>query len=114
MRKIPKELVKEMEEDPYYKVCARRATDGSNCAGRITWEHVFIYAGKQINEVWSIIPLCERHHGVNSYQDRGLLDKQMNEYISLCRATDEDLALYPKKDWKTLRDYLKKRYESAA
>lgn len=99
-----------METNPYYKICARRVTDGSNCAGRITWEHAMIYAGKQVNEEWAIIPLCERHHGVNNYQDGGVLDKQMNQYIALSRATEEELDRYPKSNWKHQLKYLKTLY----
>jgi hypothetical protein len=107
MRKIPTKLREEMADDPYYSVCSRY---NENCGGRITWEHVFIYAGKQINEKWAIIPLCEKHHAVNRYQDAGLLDKEINQWISIQRATDEDLEKYPKKDWKTLKVYLENKY----
>jgi len=89
MRAIPPKLKKEMQEDPYYKVCARKAH--GNCGGRITWEHTIIYKGKQLNEKWAIIPLCEYHHAVNNYQDRGDLDKNENIRIALNRATDEEL-----------------------
>ena len=54
MTPIPKELSDEMSNDVFYSRCAR--SNGS-CEGRITWEHAFIYAGKQIQEKWSIIPL---------------------------------------------------------
>lgn len=98
MRKIPTKLKEEMSIDPYYKKCARF---NSECNGRITWEHAWIYAGKQINEVWAIIPLCEYHH---LYEG---LDKEENQRISLARATDEDLLKYPKKDWGQIRKWLK-------
>jgi hypothetical protein len=79
-----------MASDPYYGTCAR---SGSDCRGRITWEHAFTYAGKQINEKWSIIPLCVYHH-------LGLgLDKRVNEQIAVARATKGDLKKYPRKDW---------------
>ena len=90
MRPIPQKLRNQIAADPYMKVCAR---SGWDCQGRITWEHAFIYAGKQINEAWAIIPLCWFHHlgpGV---------DKRINEAIALNRATEEDLKKYPKKNW---------------
>ncbi len=90
MRPIPPALKKEMADDPHYKHCARANSD---CSGRITWEHAYIYAGKQINEKWAIIPLCVFHHLGEG------LDKHENQRIALSRATDEDLAKYPKKDW---------------
>lgn len=96
MSKIPERLKENMANDPYYKKCARF---GLSCAGRITWEHAWIYAGKQIQEKWAIIPLCEYHHDVGSYQDKGNLNKKENQRISLLRATNDDLMKYPKKNW---------------
>lgn len=90
MRKIPLKLRRELEADPYYMVCARKNKD---CRGRITWEHAFIYAGKQINERFAIIPLCFRHH----LGDK--LVKVENEQIAVDRATELDKARYPRLDW---------------
>lgn len=90
MNRIPIKLRKEIAEDPYMKTCARK---NGECNGRITWEHAWIYAGRQIQEKWAIIPLCVYHH-----LEEGL-DKRENQRISLARATKEDLSKYPKKDW---------------
>ena len=87
MRKIPNKLRDELAFAPYYKVCARKNDD---CAGRITWEHACYYAGRQINERWSIIPLCVRHHLGDKFA------KNINQAIAYSRATDEDLQKYPK------------------
>lgn len=107
MTPIPKELADEMSNDVFYSRCAR---SNSSCEGRITWEHAFIYAGKQIQEKWSIIPLCEFHHSVCRFQDGGDLDKEQNQFIALKRASDEELAKYPRKDWKQLKSYLQGKY----
>lgn len=104
MSRIPEELREEMSCDPYYETCARKGEH--NCAGRITWEHAWIYAGKQIQEKWAIIPLCEFHHDILNYQDRGNLNKAENQRISLLRATPEDLKKYPKKDWAFEKQWL--------
>ena len=109
MQAIPVKLKEELAEDPYYKRCARH---GKECRGRITWEHAFIYAGKQIQEKWSIIPLCEFHHAVCRFQDSGDLNKEYNQYIALKRATQEDLAKYPKKNWEQLKKYLYEKYKN--
>lgn len=110
MRRIPDKLKEDMANDPYYKVCARKADSG--CGGRITWEHVFIYAGRQLNEKWSIIPLCEYHHAVNNYQDNGDLQKEKNEWIALNRATDMELQRISKAvNYIHKRDYLNNKYE---
>lgn len=84
---IPKKLREEMSNDPYYKVCAR---SNSECKSRITWEHALMYAGKQIQEKWAIIPLCEFHHLGNG------LVKTFNQMIAFSRATKEELKKYPK------------------
>jgi len=98
MTPIPPKLRKEMSEDEYYTRCSRANID---CQGRITWEHAWIYGGRQIQEKWAIIPLCVFHHlGAG-------LDKHENQRIALERATGEDLAKYPKKDWEYERAYLK-------
>ena len=99
MRKIPKSLREELSNDPYYSRCARSSHE---CEGRITWEHAFIYAGRQINERWAIIPLCWFHHlGAG-------LDKQVNQAIALSRASDIDLMKYPRTNWSQLKKYLLK------
>lgn len=98
MRPIPSKLKARILADPFYKVCARA---DFSCTGRITWEHAFIYAGKQINEVWAIIPLCAFHHLV----DEGM-DKAQNQLIALSRATPEDLAKYQRINWSVLRKRL--------
>ena len=97
MHPIPIKLKKEILADPYYKQCARK---DRHCKGRITFEHALIYAGRQIQEKWAIIPLCAYHHSVDKFQDGGGLDKRINERIAVSRATPEDLAKYPKRNWK--------------
>jgi hypothetical protein len=109
MRKIPETLRHQMENDPYYRVCSRKNRD---CDGRITWEHAIIYAGKQLNEKWAIIPLCEYHHAVNRHQDGGELNKEINVMIALNRATDQELLAISKvENYKRKRDYLNNKYD---
>ena len=90
MNNIPEKLKRKLADDPYYSICAR---NGSDCRGRITWEHCWIYAGRQIQEKWAIVPLCEHHHLGTG------MEKFVNQYISLCRATPEELKKYPRVDW---------------
>ena len=106
MRPISQKVKETLEQEP--NVCAR-SQDG-NCDGRITWEHALIYAGKQIDEVWAIIKLCEYHHAVGKYQDGGNLLKEKNEWIALCRATDQELDKYPKANYKCRKQRLDKIY----
>lgn len=91
MTPIPKELTVELEADPFYKVCARAGYHDHKCQGKITWEHAIIYAGKQLQKKFAIIPLCEYGHAVNFHQDGGDLKKEINLWIALSRATDEEI-----------------------
>ncbi len=91
MTPIPLKLRKQLASDPFYKFCARGGLHSHTCNGRITWEHAIIYAGKQVQERWAIIPLCEKAHSVNKHQDGGDLNKNINEWIALNRASGEDL-----------------------
>lgn len=97
MRPISPKFRKQIDEDPYYRVCARK---GYDCSGRITIEHAYIYAGRQIDEMWNFVPLCEHHHLYDG------LDKKENQRLALQRATPADLAKYPKKDWQQERRWL--------
>lgn len=105
MRKISKAVKEKVLERP--NICQRH---NHKCAGRITWEHALTYAGRQIDEAWAIVKLCEFHHAVNTYQDSGDLNKQENQRIALNQATDEELMKYPKADFIQLRDRLNANY----
>lgn len=107
MRSIPPKLREEMANDPYYKICAR--CDEGNCDGRITFEHALIFAGKQVNKKWAIIPICEFHHSIGKYQDGGSLNKEKHAWIALNRATEDELSEISKAvNYKGLRDRLNK------
>ena len=109
MRKIPENLKQEILEDNFYKQCARKKE--GNCRGRITWEHAIIYAGKQLNEKWAILPICAYHHEVDSYQDCGDLNKEVHVWIALNRATEDELRNISKAiNYLALRDRLNKLY----
>ena len=109
MRKISLKVREQLESEP--QICSRR--NDTPCGGRITWEHTLIHAGKQIDEAWAIIFLCERHHAVNTYQDGGDLNKEKNIWIALNKATDEELIKYSKViDYIELRERLNKIYDN--
>lgn len=109
MHKTPKKIFEELAaERPF---CERRMIFKDHvCQGRSTMEHALIYAGKQINEKWAIIRLCEWAHSVGRFQDNGGLDKGKNEYIALKHATDEDLKKYPRVDWERKIKNLNQKY----
>lgn len=83
-----------INNDPYYKTCCRR--DEGNCSGRITIEHVLIFAGRQIDEIWNLLPVCEYHHSIGKHMEDGDLNKEKHTWIALNRATDEELLKYSK------------------
>lgn len=90
MNNTPSWLRKYWDEHPVKK-CDR--SEEGDCSGRLTKEHAWIYAGKQIQEVWAVADICWYHHLGEG------MDKNEHQRITLLRATDEDLAKYPKKDW---------------
>lgn len=101
----------EMAADPFYSICSLSGVKGHVCGGRITWEHALKFAGKKIQEKWATIPLCERGHAVNSYQDAGTMKKEMNVWVALNRATDVELRQISKvEDYFHTRDVLNAKY----
>lgn len=111
MRPIPQKMKNEMLGDPLYMKCLRAEICKDHaCQGRITLEHVWIYAGRQINEIWAIIPLCAYAHSVDLFQDRGILNKEINEWLSINRMTEEDMQKYDRKDWKARKAWLNRKY----
>ncbi len=96
MRKIPQQLKDELASDPFMEKCCLYLLGG--CNGRIEWHHNLIYAGKQQNKRWCILPLCHEHH---LKADRTDIKKQLNK-IMIERATPEDLLEYPNRNWKNV------------
>lgn len=109
MRPISANNKKVIDTDPYYKKCCR--ADEGDCAGRITIEHALIYAGRQIDDLFALLPVCAYHHAVDQYQDGGKLDKKKHEYIAISRMTESDMQKYSKRNWKKDLLILKKTYE---
>lgn len=107
MRPIPLKLRTEIANDPFMARCIYCDLCRQNeCSGRVEWEHAFLYAGKQINEAWAIVPVCSYHHR------GGGLDKNYNEYRAIMRADIDDLRKrMPKKDWQQIKNFLIEKYE---
>ena len=78
-----------MLEDEYYKKCIRN--EEGTCQGRITLEHALIFAGKQVNEKFAILPVCAFHHAVDQFQDGGDINKEYHVWVALNRATESEL-----------------------
>lgn len=102
MRKIPTKLRQEMAEDSYYKKCC---ITGS--ITNIQWHHNLIYAGRQVNEKWCILPLSKEMHDMVHLP----YNKSRCDWIMLNRATDEELKKYSKVvDLLKRKEYLNKVY----
>ncbi len=111
MKAIPKKLKEQILNDPEYLVCAKYGYLGHVCHGRITLEHAVIYAHNQVQERWAIIPLCAYGHSVDYHQDGGDLNKEINLWIALNRATDDELFAVSKAiDYKRERTRLNQKY----
>lgn len=112
MNNVPKKLRDKWRMEDLLgmpRECMR--ADEGNCQGRLTKEHAIIYAGKQLQEEWAILDICEFHHGVNNFQDRGDIKKEKHVWIALNRATDEELEAISKcTDQIALRDRLNSKY----
>lgn len=100
-----------MDAMPYYHQCARAAAlndhvcEADPVRGRlIEWEHAMYYKGERINEPWAIVPICYLvHRG-------GKLNKEINQWLALNRATDAELKAFPRANFLFQRDYLNKKY----
>lgn len=104
MTPIPPKLRKEIDNDPFYKTCCLYGHKEHICEGRVTMEHSLIYAGKQVQEKYAIIPVCARGQEVDQFQDAHTMNKELNVWVALNRATDEEL----KKISKAV-DYIRER-----
>ena len=71
---IPERIRKVLNQDCYMRICANC---GKPCP---QWHHPFIYAGCQINEVWSLIPLCDICHKTKA------LNGDLSQWLALNRA----------------------------
>lgn len=107
MNNVPQHL-KEKWNGEKTKCCR---IDEDNCKGRLTKDHTIIYAGKQVQEDWAIVDVCEYHHGVNKYQDTGDLNREKHTWVALNKATDDELIKISKAvDYLALRERLNKKY----
>ena len=112
MTRIPPKIKEQLAADPFMKQCC---ITGDH---RAEWHHVWIYGGKQIQEVWAILPLSLRKHriGAEAFHNGCRETKDLCMFISLCRCRDlglwpSMLKKYPKKDWKFIFNKLSKKYE---
>lgn len=88
---IPKEMRDQLAEDKYMSRCLI----GGQCEGRIQWHHSLTYAGRRVNELYAIHPMCEKHHREEArYRDR--IEKATRKRIFHFKAADDFKAKYPR------------------
>lgn len=81
------------------------------CDGRLTLEHAMIYASRQIDATWAIISVCAKGQEVDEFQDAHTMDKSLNRWVALNRATDEEIAEISKAvNYFRLRELLNRKY----
>ena len=102
MRRIPTGLRNRMDAKPEYHRCMLTGMAHE----KIDWHHAFLYAGRQVNEEWCIIPLL---HTVHANEKKPHI-KERIEWIMLNRATDEELEKYDRRNLKAERDKLNNKY----
>lgn len=91
--------------------CERRlALKDHVCEGRITREHAILYSGKRVDEPWAIVLLCAKAHSVDLFQDIGILNKSINEWIAISRMTRADEQRLNRFNWVQRRAYLCGKY----
>ncbi len=105
MRPIPQKLRNELENDIFYKRCC--VTGEPIGKVHIEWHHNFIFANKQVNERWCILPLWDEVHKIEKTKKV----KERLNWIMLNRATDKELEKYSRViDLKWERDRLNKQF----
>jgi len=103
MRPIPPKLREEIAADPFMSRCA---ITGSTTE-KIDWHHNLIFAGRQVNEAFAILPLSRSVHDRANDPDI----KEKLDWIMLNRATNEQLARYSRVvNYKARRDKLNEKY----
>lgn len=103
MRPIPPQMRQSMDSDPFYHKCVI-----CGCQG-VQWHHNLVFAGRQVNEEWAIIPLCPFDHD----QARNSEFKESLDWIMLNRATDDELRPFCKAtDYIFMRKKLNEKYGS--
>lgn len=91
-----------MADDPWMKKCCY-------CGKQpVEWNHALFYRNRQIQEVYSIVPLCLEHHR----GDNGTIPKDArdwSELVAIARGREDLIKKYPKFDWKQRKKYLEQK-----
>ena len=103
MRTIPKKIRDKLSESDWMKKCLWCGTQQN-----IEWEHSLLYKGSQINEVFSIQPLCRTcHRGYSGTIKREI--KDYSEFIAIVMGLPDLQRKYPKFNWSQRKEYLQSK-----
>ena len=106
MNKIPKKLKDTISLDPFYKRCCLTGEKGTR-SDPIQWHHNMIFAGKQVQARFAILPVLESIHKIANRKDI----KERLDWVMVNRMSDEDLWLYGKGvDWIHRKEYLNGKF----
>jgi hypothetical protein len=111
MNHIPKKLNDEINDDPFYRKCCLSflgGCGGKNIYGRtIERHHALIFAGRQVQAKFCILPACPDHHRIADRKDI----KELFVWILLNRASVEELqAISKAENYLEMRERLNKKY----
>lgn len=100
MRPIPKKLRTTIADNKEMKFCclAWQYDTCGPCGGTVQWHHNLIYAGRQVNEEFCILPLCEIHHRI---ADRKEIKILLNK-IMVQRMPEEMTVKFPRVNFKLM------------
>lgn len=105
MNHIPTALNNDLNEDPFYKKCCLWFLGG--CGGRIERHHNLIYAGRQVQAKFCILPACHDHHDMA----RKTEIKERFDWVMLNRATfSEILSISKAINYKEVKDRLNLKF----
>lgn len=99
---IQKKIRDTLNDDPWMSQCIIRHYFFGNevlkdCEGRIEWQHAMTYSGKRVNELYTILPMCHKHH-----KEQGKYRAEQDYFIiERCEGFGEWAAAqnkYPKSD----------------
>lgn len=90
--KIPVEIREQLAADPWMSHCLV----AHECSGRIEWHHCWTYRGRRVNELYTIQPLCSRHHREMKKNTVAICTIAMRTRIVQFKAENTFKAKYPK------------------
>lgn len=97
-----------IDTDPFYRRCC--LFDFSECSGRIEIHHNLMWKGRQSDEIWSLLPVCVRHHSMAN--DKAVRERL--DFVMLNRVDNATLSPFCKAvNWIYRKEMLNKIYDNS-